>query len=127
MDVGINCMPVLPGITDRPRDLADLVRAAADAGASTVAACALRLQPTARDRYLPWLATEFPALAARYRATYARGHYAGDAYREGLHAYMARLCERHGLRVREYSRDGAARARTSMRDRPAGAQLSLDL
>ena len=127
VDVGVNCMPVLPGITDRPRDLAALVRAAADAGASTVAACALRLQPAARDRYLPWLAAEFPALAARYRATYARGHYAGDAYREGLHAYMTRLCERHGLRVREYSRDGASRARAAMHDRPAGAQLSLGI
>lgn len=127
IDVGINCMPVLPGITDRPRDLAALVQRAADAGASTVAAGALRLQPTARDVYLPWLAAEFPALAARYRATYARGHYAGDAYREGLHAYMVRLCERHGLRVREYSRDGASRARAAVRDRPAGAQLSLEL
>ncbi|GLC25610.1 SPL family radical SAM protein [Roseisolibacter agri] len=127
VDVGINCMPVLPGITDRPRDLAALVRAAADAGASTVAAGALRLQPAARDRYLPWLAAEFPALAARYRATYARGHYMGDAYRQGLHDYVVRLCERHGLRVREYSRDGAARARSAARAGASGVQLTLDL
>ncbi|MGZ8379678.1 MAG: radical SAM protein [Gemmatirosa sp.] len=121
IDVGINCMPVLPGITDRPRDLAALVRSAAEAGASHVAAGALRLQPAARDRYLPWLADEFPALAARYRATYARGHYAGDAYRQGLHDYVVRLCERHGLRVRAYRRD------PPRQEAPRAEQLSLAL
>jgi DNA repair photolyase len=127
IDVGINCMPVLPGITDRPRDLAALVRSAAEAGASHVAAGALRLQPAARDRYLPWLAAEFPALAARYRATYARGHYAGDAYRRGLHDYVVRLCERHGLRVREYRRDGPSRETAPPSDAPRAVQLALDL
>jgi DNA repair photolyase len=124
VDVGINCMPVLPGITDRPRDLAALVRRAAEAGASHVAAGALRLQPAARDRYLPWLAEEFPALAARYRATYARGHYAGDAYRQGLHDYVTRLCERHGLRVREYRRGARP---VAPREAPRAEQLSLPL
>ncbi|WP_345785219.1 radical SAM protein [Roseisolibacter sp. H3M3-2] len=121
VDVGINCMPVLPGITDRPRDLAALVARAAEAGASTVAAGALRLQPAARDRYLPWLGAEFPALAARYRATYARGHYASDAYRQGLHDYVVRLCERHGLRVRDYNK--RARAKPGV----VSEQLSLEL
>jgi DNA repair photolyase len=126
IDVGINCMPVLPGITDRPRDLAALVRRSAEAGASHVAAGALRLQPAARDRYLPWLAEEFPALAARYRATYARGHYAGDTYRQGLHDYMVRLCERHGLRVREYRRDPVRRD-AAARETPRAVQLALEL
>jgi DNA repair photolyase len=120
VDVGVNCMPVLPGITDRPRDLAALVARAAEAGASHVAAGALRLQPAARDRYLPWLAEEFPELAARYRATYARGHYASDAYRRGLHEYVVRLCERHGLRARDYGRGPAKR-------RAVPEQLSLEL
>ena len=88
IDVGINIMPVLPGITDRPADLIALVRRAAEAGASHVAACALRLQPAARERYLPWIAGEFPELAQRYEATYARGWYAGDRYRAGLREYM---------------------------------------
>jgi DNA repair photolyase len=122
VDVGVNCMPVLPGITDRPRDLAALVARAAAAGASHVAAGALRLQPAARDRYLPWLAEEFPALAARYRATYARGHYASDAYRRGLHEYVVRLCERHGLRVRDYDRRGSTPRRAGVPE-----QLSLEL
>src|SRR5687767_282382 len=84
VDVGINCMPVLPGITDAPDALDALVRRAAEAGATHVAAGALRLQPAARDRYLPWVVQEFPELAARYRATYAHGANAGARYRAGL-------------------------------------------
>jgi DNA repair photolyase len=121
IDVGINCMPVLPGITDRPADLAALVQRAAECGATDVAAGALRLQPAARDRYLPWIAAEFPELAVRYQAAYARGAYAGDRYRAGLRALIEKLSLRHGLRVRTYDTDAAA-------DRPApAAQLGLGL
>jgi DNA repair photolyase len=135
VDVGVNVMPVLPGITDRPAALDALVRRAAAAGATHVAAGALRLQPAARARYLPWIAAEFPELAARYRAAYARGHYAGDRYRAGLQALVERLCARHGLRTRAYGRDGAARTRSgpaARRDvappaRGPGPQLSLGL
>ena len=70
----------------------------------------------------PDLTSEFPALAARYRATYARGHYASDAYRRGLHEYVVRLCERHGLRVRDYDRRGSTPRRAGVPE-----QLSLEL
>ena len=105
VEVGINVMPVLPGITDRPEELDALLARAAAAGARDAGASALRLQPAARDRYLPWLAAEFPALAARYRATYARGPHAGARYREGLARWFARACARHGLVPRTYGED----------------------
>lgn len=95
--VVVNCMPVLPGITDAPPLLARLVAAVADAGATHLAACALRLRASARRRYLPFVAREFPALAARYQAAYAAGHQPGARYRDGLRRTMRRLCERHGL------------------------------
>ena len=102
IDVGINIMPVLPGITDDPAALSALVGAAARAGVAHVAAGALRLQPAARDRYLPWVEGEFPELARRYRASYARGVHAGEKYRAGLRACMERICARHAIRVRTY-------------------------
>ena len=105
IDVGINIMPVLPGITDDPAALAALVGQAARAGAAHVAAGALRLQPAARDRYLPWVEGEFPELARRYRASYARGVHAGEKYRAGLAACMERICARHAIRVRTYGGD----------------------
>src|SRR6476619_5815320 len=48
---GINCMPVLPGITDNPSDLEALVKRVAEAGATYVGACAVRLKAAAKKRY----------------------------------------------------------------------------
>ncbi|MDB4907890.1 MAG: Radical domain protein [Gemmatimonadetes bacterium] len=97
IDVGVNVMPVLPGITDGPRALDALVKAVTDAGATHLNACALRLRSTARERYLPFIEQEFPALVERYRGTYGHSHQAGEKYREGLQAWFARSCERHGI------------------------------
>ena len=97
LDVGINCMPVLPGITDNPSDLEALVKRVAESGATYVGACALRLQSAARKRYLPFIEQEFPHLAERYRNTYAHGYQAGDRYRAGLSEFFRKLCRKYGL------------------------------
>lgn len=94
---GINVMPVLPGITDRPQQLEPLIKAVAEAGAVYLNACALRLRAAARQRYLPFVEAEFPELAPRYRATYARSHHAGEGYREGLARYFRKVCARYGV------------------------------
>jgi DNA repair photolyase len=114
IDTGINCMPVLPGITDNPSDLDALVKRVAEAGATYVGACALRLQSAARKRYLPFIEQEFPYLAERYRNTYANGYQAGDKYRAGLSAFFHKLCTKYGLpsssRVEDDEGDEAADA-----------------
>jgi DNA repair photolyase len=97
IDTGINCMPVLPGITDDPVELEALVKRVAEAGATYVAACALRLQAAARARYLPFIDQEFPHLAARYRRAYARDHQVGARYREGLAKFFERVCTKYGV------------------------------
>jgi len=102
VDVSVNVMPVLPGITDAPAALDDLVRRIAAAGATAAGACALRLRSAARRRYLPFIEAEFPALAARYRGAYAASHRPGEAYRAGLDRVFARLCAKYGLRHRWY-------------------------
>jgi len=97
IEAGINVMPVLPGITDRPDQLEPLIKAIATAGATYLNACALRLRSAARQRYLPFIEQEFPELAARYRATYAHSHQAGERYREGLDLYFTKVCARYGV------------------------------
>lgn len=97
INAGINVMPVLPGITDHPRDLEALVRRVAEAGALHIAVCALRLRHEARKRYLPFIAEEFPELAARYRRTYAGAYAPGERYRAGLSAFMKQLCRKYGI------------------------------
>ena len=95
IDAGINCMPVLPGITDNPSDLEALVKRVSEVGATYVGACALRLRSTARNRYLPFLAQEFPHLEERYRNTYAYNYNAGAKYRDGLARFFDKICAKY--------------------------------
>jgi DNA repair photolyase len=98
IDTGVNVMPVLPGITDNPGDIEALVRRVAEAGASHVGACALRLRKEARERYLPMIEAEFPHLAERYRTSYSANHELGDSYRSGLREFFVKACEKAGIR-----------------------------
>jgi DNA repair photolyase len=97
IDVGINVMPVLPGITDNPSDLEQLVRQVSAAGATHLNACALRLRSTARARYLPFISENFPHLADRYARSYSAGHQLSQHYRDGLRQFFAALCARVGI------------------------------
>ena len=65
--VGISCSPVVPGITDSPRDLEALVRTASDSGAAYVFANPLFLKPSSAAVFLPFLEQNFPHLVDRYR------------------------------------------------------------
>lgn len=95
--VRVNAMPVLPGITDGAAQLDELMARVAASGADSIAAGSLALRATARQRYLPFIEQEFPALSRRYRATFARSHTLGPRYRDGLRATMRMLCLRHGV------------------------------
>jgi DNA repair photolyase len=109
IEVGVNCMPVLPGITDAPDQIDALVRGIADAKASYIGACALRLQRTARDRYLPFIESEFPSLADSYRRAYAKSHQVGEKYRDGLRTRFSAVCEQYGVKYgRYYEEDDGA-------------------
>ena len=127
--VGVNVMPVLPGITDAPEMIEELVIALKRANASYVTACALRLQPAARDRYLPFIASAFPELASRYARAYARSHQVGEAYRTGLHNRFVAVCAQHGLafgRPGGGERDEEAEADADGRGDPA-TQCELEM
>jgi DNA repair photolyase len=97
IDVGVNIMPILPGITDDPAALEALIARVSTTGASHVNAGSLRLRSDARLRYLPFIETEFPHLAGRYRATYAAGHEPGERYRAGLRQVVARIAAAHHI------------------------------
>jgi DNA repair photolyase len=124
IEVGVNCMPVLPGITDDPRAIERLVRAVAEHGASYIGACALRLRGSARARYLPFIEREFPALHDKYRTQYSASHQVNDRYRQGLARLMERLCKKYGVRWRSYRNDDAGEDETDSKS-PAASQLSL--
>ena len=58
--------PILPGLTDDPAGLAEVVRAARDAGATGVWCNVLYLKPGTREHFLENLARDWPALLPRY-------------------------------------------------------------
>jgi DNA repair photolyase len=80
---GVLMAPVLPGISDDPRQLRDVVRAAIDAGATHVSPILLHLRPGVREEFMPWLAEHYPDLVPRYEAMYAKP-YAPAAARDHL-------------------------------------------
>ena len=98
IEAGINCMPVLPGITDDPRALEALVKRAAELGATYVGASSLMLRKTAQQRYFPFIEREFPHLAAHYRQAYASTWHLSDRYRESLGQFFDKLCRKYGVR-----------------------------
>jgi DNA repair photolyase len=69
---GVLMAPILPGITDHPRQLRELVRAAIDAGATHVSPILLHLRPGVREAFMPWLAEHYPDLVDRYDRMYAK-------------------------------------------------------
>jgi DNA repair photolyase len=87
-DAGIPCgvlvAPILPGITDDPRKIRDVVRAAIDAGATHVSPILLHLRPTVREEYMGWLAENYPDLVPHYEAMYAHSPYGPKEERNSL-------------------------------------------
>ena len=125
IDVGVNIMPILPGISDGPEMLRAVLRRVADAGVSHVHACALRLQPAARKRYLPFIAAEFPALAARYQTAYAEDDRMSERYTNGLLRFMERASREVGLPFHTLGRtEAAAHEGTVAPERPSEAETS---
>ena len=103
--VGISCSPVIPGITDSPKDLEALVRAAAEAGADYVFANPLFLKPCSAAVFLPFLEENFPHLAESYRERYQDRAFLPPAYGKRLSQLISRLREKYKLTHR---RDNAA-------------------
>lgn len=115
---GVFAMPILPGITDGEEDLDALARAARDAGAQWFAGNVLFLMPASFKQFLPFIESQFPKLAARYREWYLQKGNAPESYRNEIAGRIRDLRKKYGLGSRPQSEhEPAARS----------AQLNLDL
>ena len=95
--VGVNAMPILPGLNDSPAALDALARAAAGAGATFLYGNVLFLMPSASKQFMPFLEKEFPHLVSRYRKLYARAAYLNGEYKERMTKLVGELRSRYGL------------------------------
>lgn len=81
---GVLVAPILPGITDRPEQLREVVEAAIDAGATHVSPILLHLRPKVKEVYMEWLGTEYPDLVPRYEQMYRKSAYASGRDKDEL-------------------------------------------
>ncbi len=97
LHVGVSCSPVIPGITDAPKDLEALIRAAAEAGADHLFANPLFLKPCSAAVFLPFLEQNFPHLAENYRQRYQDRAFLPAAYGKRLSQLVRQLREKYKL------------------------------
>ena len=96
----VGMAPILPGISDRPEQLDEVVRAAREAGACGVWSNLLFLRPGTREHFLEALAHDYPEQLDRYERLYARRAYLGAEHAKPVRAQVAELAKRHGVRDR---------------------------
>ena len=70
IDAGVGMAPILPGISDGAAQLAEVVRADREAGATGLWCNVLSLRPGTREHFLESLARHWPALLPRYEELY---------------------------------------------------------
>jgi DNA repair photolyase len=104
VDAGIRASvgmaPILPGISDKPELLEEVVREARAAGACGVWANLLFLRPGTREHFLEALSEDYPEQLAAYERLYARRAYLGSEESKPVRAQVAQLASRHRIRDR---------------------------
>jgi DNA repair photolyase len=95
--VGVNCCPVLPGITDSVRELEPLVCAVAEVGPIHIHAHPLFLKPCSAAVFMPFLEEKYPRLVANYRERYAQNAFLPKLYGKRISSLMEGLKRKYGL------------------------------
>jgi DNA repair photolyase len=100
VSASVGMAPLLPGISDRPEQLAEVVQAAREAGACGIWTNLLFLRPGTREHFLEHLARDWPEELERYERLYRRRAYLGKAESTPLRQQVAALARKHGVRDR---------------------------
>ena len=99
---GVLVAPIIPGLSDRPEQIEEVMAGCVEAGAVSITPVALHLRRGVREHYLEWLAGARPDLVDEYRRRY-RGSYLPAGEQEALAAQV---------------RSSVARARTAAGTQP---------
>jgi DNA repair photolyase len=105
VDAGIRASvgmaPILPGLSDRPELLEQVVREAREAGACGVWANLVNLKPGTREHFLEALAEDFPEQLPLYERLYASNSaYLPADETKPVRVLVGELTRRHGIRDR---------------------------
>jgi DNA repair photolyase len=97
---GVGLAPILPGLSDHPDQLAEVVKAAREAGAASVWANLLYLRPGTREHFLEALARDWPDELERYERLYEGRAYLPRPELEPVRERVRVLAREHGIRDR---------------------------
>ena len=104
VDAGIKASvgmaPILPGLSDRPEQLAEVVKAVRAAGATSVWANLLYLKPGTKEHFLEALARDWPEELERYERLYAGRAYLPSSAVDPVRHQVRSLAREHGVRDR---------------------------
>jgi DNA repair photolyase len=97
---GVGMAPILPGISNKPSQLREVVKAARDAGATGIWTNLLFLRPGTREHFLENLARDWPEELERYQRLYGRRAYLGKEHTKPLKDEVNALAREYGVRDR---------------------------
>jgi DNA repair photolyase len=100
LDASVGMAPILPGLSDDPAKMADVIRAARDAGATSVWTNVLYLRPGTREHFLENLARAWPDLLPLYERLYAGRAYVTKETLGPVRRQVRELAAKHDLRDR---------------------------
>jgi DNA repair photolyase len=100
VDAGVGMAPILPGLSDSPKLLADVVREARAAGATGIWANLLYLRPGTREHFLAALERDWPELLPHYERLYDGGAYLPRRETEPVRERVRALSRSNGVRDR---------------------------
>jgi DNA repair photolyase len=100
IDARVGMAPILPGLSDRPELLAEVVREARAAGATGIWANLLYLRPGTREHFIVALERDWPELLPQYERLYRRGAYLARRDTDPVRERVRRLARSHGVRDR---------------------------
>jgi DNA repair photolyase len=101
---GVGMAPILPGISDRPEQLAEVVRAAREAGACGIWTNLLFLRPGTREHFMANLQRDWPELVPEYEELYRRNAYLGMKQVKPVQQMVSGLAKELGVRDRRRNR-----------------------
>jgi DNA repair photolyase len=102
---GVICAPVLPGITDSPRQLEAVVKAASEAKAAYIYANPLFLKPCSAAVFLPFLKEHFPKLVPEYEKRFQDRAFLPPPYRKRISELIASLRVKYRFKEERWTHD----------------------
>lgn len=86
--VGVAIAPVLPGLSDDPDRLSEVVREARAAGAGSIWCAVVHLRPGTKEHFFEALARDWPEELERYTTLYGDGDYPPSSIVDPIRAHV---------------------------------------